>query len=170
MKKANGLPIYGLACPKQQMTTTYLSPKERKCGCKINAPTKQAPISYGNPVNTLPDVGSQIFDSVTNSPFEEQTVHIQNLSNGETTVTQPNGFFLIKAQPSDDLKITHVGYGDIIIKASELTDKIVLDESSEFLDEIVLSPKAKKTGMVLLGLAAFFGIVYASADDDKKTS
>ncbi len=169
MKKANGLPIYGLACPKQQITTTFLSPNEKKCGCKIK-PMKQAPINYGNPVNTLPDVGSQIFDSVTNSPFEEQTVHILNMNNGEATVTQPNGFFLIKAQPSDDLKITHVGYGDIIIKASELTDKIVLDESSEFLDEIVLSPKTKKTGLVLLGLAAVFGIVYASSDDDKKTA
>lgn len=160
-------PIYGLACPNKQIVeTTVLSPNQTKCGCKTRQYVKQSPISI-----RVMEVGSQIFDSVTGNPFDSQTVHIQNLDNGVKTVTQENGQFVIAAEPTDTLKITHVGYGEIIITASELTDKIVLNETFDTLDEVELKPKKQvKAGLVVLGLATALALVYASADEEKKTS
>ena len=67
------------------------------------------------------------------------------------------------------LEITHVGYGKITIKASDLTDKVQMNESFDALDEVVIKPK-QKTGLALLGLATTLAIIYASADDEKKKS
>ena len=161
--KKKGNPIYGLACPSKQLIK--FSEKERKCGCTIEHPIKplvDQTISSSN-------YSSQIFNSITNAPFDTQ-VHILNLTNGQGTVTQPNGQFVIQALPSDLLQITHVGFGKVTVKASELTDKIVLDETSEDLDEVIISSKPQKAGLALLGLAIAFGVIYASSDDDKKTS
>ena len=163
--ETNGLPIYGLACPNKQHLKRHLSPNETKCGCTINGPTKLAPIDYGDPVNTL-KIGSQVYDGVTGNPFEAQTVHIQNMTSGKTTVTKPNGHFVIEAYPSDLLQITHVGYGSFTVEASELTGKVILEESFENLDTVVLGKKPNN-GLVLFGLATVFAIVYASADDSK---
>ena len=161
--KKKGNPIYGLACPSTQLIK--FSEKEKKCGCTIEYPIKplvDQTISSSN-------YSSQIFNSITNAPFDTQ-VHILNLTNGQGTVTQPNGQFVIQALPSDLLQITHVGFGEVTVKASELTDKIVLDETSEDLDEVIISSKPQKAGLALLGLAIAFGVIYASSDDDKKTS
>ncbi|WP_299135260.1 hypothetical protein [uncultured Tenacibaculum sp.] len=161
-------PIIGLACPGPQIKTTF-SPKEKQCGCQTMQPTKHAPIKYGDPINTLDDYGSLIIDSITGDAFDTQ-VHILNLNNGQGAVTGANGQFVIKALPTDQLKITHVGYGEVIVTASDLTDKVVLNEVSENLDEVVIGSKSKNGGLVLLGLAAVFAVVYASSDDDKKSS
>ncbi|CAL2104625.1 hypothetical protein [Tenacibaculum sp. 190130A14a] len=164
--KNNGLPIYGLACPEQQLIkTTVLSPNEKKCGCK----TRQYASMPFTETKKQSAFGSQIIDGVTGNPFKPETVHIHNLSNGATTVTEKDGRFIIPAQADDMLEITHVGYGKITIKASDLTDKVQMNESFDALDEVVIKPK-RKTGLALLGLAATLAIIYASADDEKKKS
>lgn len=164
MKQGN--PIYGLACPSDALIkTTHISPNEKKCGCKSR---HYAEVPF-NQTTMKTAYESQIFDSVTGEPFVTQ-VHIQNITTGAATATEENGVFVIAADPSDILKITHIGYGEITVVASELTDKVVLNEDSEMLDEAVIEPKKKKhTGLALLGLAAVFGVIYLSADDNKKT-
>lgn len=161
--KKKGNPIYGLACPSTSLIK--FSDKEKQCGCTMNHPTKP-PIDHPILMN---DYSSKIYNSITDMPFDTQ-VHILNLSNGQGTVTQPNGQFVIQALPTDLLQITHIGFGEITVKASELTDKITLEEASENLDEIVISKKTKNAGIALLGLAVAFGIVYASSDDDKPSN
>ncbi|MFL0063735.1 hypothetical protein [Tenacibaculum maritimum] len=158
-------PIYGLACPRGggMKISEPLNSKGKQCGCNIKPPKE---------IKRM-EVGSQIFDNITNSPFDTE-VHIQNLDNGEITTTKVNGQFVIAAAPTDRLKITHVGYGEMIVSAADLTDKVVLSEAYETLDEIAIGGKnkasSKKGGLVLLGLAATLAIVYASADDEKKQS
>ncbi|MFL0083695.1 hypothetical protein V2647_06870 [Tenacibaculum maritimum] len=165
-----GNPIYGLACPENNLIKTALSPKQKKCGCKMKQKMKQNLIDYGDPKEIM-KYGSLIINGSTGNPFETQA-HIVNLDNGEATVTEPNGTFIIKALPTDRLKITHVGFGDYEIIAQDLTREVSLDEVSENLDEVVIKPRKKsKNGLLeVLGLAAVFGVIYASSDDDKKAS
>ncbi|WP_299673257.1 carboxypeptidase-like regulatory domain-containing protein [uncultured Tenacibaculum sp.] len=164
-------PIYGLACPQtNHLTKPVLSPREKKCGCM--KPVKHPPIKYGDPINNiLKDYGSLIIDNSTDTPFSTQ-VHIYNLDSGEGTVTDANGQFIIQAKPTDKLKISHVGFGEIIVVAKDLTDKVVLNESNENLDEVIIGSKKKsKNGVLaLFALAATFGVIYLSADDNKKVT
>ena len=167
-------PIYGLACPGNvaMISANSLSPKQRKCGCQLasSRTTKYAPIDYNNQKKPT-KYGATVFDSVTGKIFKTQA-HIENLTNGEKTATDEHGKFYIPARPSDMLRITHVGYGSIEIVASDLTDKVVLNEQSEELDEVTVGAKKKSynSGLALLGLVTVFGLVYASADDQKSAS
>ncbi|MFL0077021.1 peptidase associated/transthyretin-like domain-containing protein [Tenacibaculum maritimum] len=163
MQKGN--PIYGLSCPPA------FTPKQKKCGCKLkNAKRSPIDIDFGNPKEIM-KYSSLIINESTGLPFETQ-VHVLNLDNGEATVTAPNGTFIIKALPTDRLKITHVGFGDYEVTAQDLTQKVSLNEVSENLEEVVINPKkkSKKGLLTILGLVAVCGVVYVSSDNDKKSS
>ncbi len=160
-------PIYGLACPKK-INTKVITPLQKKCGCTMKTNPHPTKPHVNHPTNILKSYGSIVFNNVTNTPFDTQ-VHILNLSNGQGTVTNANGQFIIQALPTDLLKITHIGFGEVTVKASELTDKITLDEDLQDLDEVVITPKSKKNGaLIALALAGVLAVVYASSDDDKK--
>lgn len=147
--------LYGLACPNPNLKKKNSRIKE-ECRCKNQQKREHNMEAKG-----------QLINSVTGTNFKANTAHIVNLTNGEATVTQQNGFFVIKALPSDDLKITHVGFGDLFIKASELSEKVFLEEENSLLDEIVLSPKIKKNGLIFLSLAISIGALSISANSKK---
>ncbi|CAM1355847.1 hypothetical protein [Tenacibaculum halocynthiae] len=179
MKKETNLPIYGLAgmaCPTKVSTSTEefdtnLSRTEKQCGCSLNSQTIKYAIKKAPMTKRRRIASSQIIDSVTGEHFPAQTVHVQNTTNGEAGTLNPNGAFSILAEPEDELKITHIGYKTILIKAINLKARTTLHENSEELEgvEITSSPKKKTNNALIgLGLLAVFGIAYATADDKKK--
>lgn len=69
------------------------------------------------------------------------------------TITDINGVFKIEASPNDKLTITFIGYLDATVTASGTNIKIVLEEDSKTLDEVVVvgygtQKKATLTGAV----------------------
>lgn len=180
MKRETKLPIIGLAgmtCPSKGRTTveefdTELSRTEKQCGCSLDHQTIKYAIKKAPMTKKRRIASSQIIDSVTGEHFPAQSVHVQNLSNGEAGTLNPNGAFSILAEPDDNLKITHIGYKTILIKAQDLKGRITLQENSEELEgvEITSNPKKKtNNALVGLGLLAVLGIAYATADDKKKS-
>lgn len=95
-------------------------------------------------LNVLPSFGFAQTFQITTCGENSQSIsyaHIQNLTNGEKTLSNADGSFVLDLRSdSDFVKISHVGFGTRELKASELlANRIICLESQDFeLSEIVV--------------------------------
>lgn len=95
-------------------------------------------------LNVLPSFGFAQTFQITTCGENSQSIsyaHIQNLTNGEKTLSNADGSFVFDLRSDSDLvKISHIGFGTRELKASELlANRIICLESQDFeLSEIVV--------------------------------
>lgn len=89
-----------------------------------------------NVVQQQISVSGVVVDNQGN-PIIGASVLEEKTSNG--TITNLDGEFKLTVAAGSMLKITFIGYKDVLVKASDVKDlKIVLEEDTETLDEVVV--------------------------------
>lgn len=87
-------------------------------------------------------ITGKVYD-VAGEPIIGANVLIQGTTQG--VITDMEGAFQLKADPSQSLVISFLGYKDMILSIGTKTNfKIVLEEDSEKLDEVVVVGYAPK--------------------------
>ena len=93
------------------------------------------------PIMAMPQqplsIDAKIIDGETDQPLPYASIYITD-SHG--TISNQEGEFAIKALPADRLRISYVGYETQIVKASEISDVILLKPQAIRLSEVVVKP------------------------------
>ncbi|WP_373783070.1 carboxypeptidase-like regulatory domain-containing protein, partial [Bacteroides heparinolyticus] len=82
-------------------------------------------------------IDAKIIDGETKQPLPYASIYITD-SHG--TISNQEGEFAIKALPTDRLRISYIGYETQTIKASEISDVILLKPQAIRLNEVVVKP------------------------------
>ncbi len=82
-------------------------------------------------------IDAKIIDGETKQSLPYASIYITD-SHG--TISNQEGEFVIKALPTDRLRISYVGYETQTIKASEISDVILLKPQAIRLNEVVVKP------------------------------
>ena len=97
-------------------------------------------------------VTGKVYD-VSGEPIIGASVLIQGTTQG--TITDIDGAFQLKAQPSQTLVVSFLGYKDVILPVGNKNDfKITLEEDSKKLDEVVVVGYATQKKVNLTGSVA----------------
>ena len=83
-------------------------------------------------------IKGQIVDAKSNEPLIGVNITVEGTSNG--TISDVDGHFTLTATPDAVLKISYIGYRDILLKVADLKkDAIIsLEEDSKQLEEVVV--------------------------------
>ncbi|WP_165483484.1 carboxypeptidase-like regulatory domain-containing protein [Prevotella heparinolytica] len=82
-------------------------------------------------------IDAKVIDGETKQSLPYASIYITD-SHG--TISNQEGEFVIKALPTDRLRISYVGYETQTIKASEISDVILLKPQAIRLNEVVVKP------------------------------
>ena len=97
-------------------------------------------------------VTGKVYDAA-GEPIIGASVVIQGTTQG--TITDIDGAFQLKAQPSQTLVVSFLGYKDVILPVGNKNDfKITLEEDSKKLDEVVVVGYATQKKVNLTGSVA----------------
>lgn len=108
-----------------------------------------------NVVQQQISVSGVVVDNQGN-PIIGASVLEEKTSNG--TITNLDGEFKLTVAAGSMLKITFIGYKDVLVKASDVKDlKIVLEEDTETLDEVVVVGFGTQKKVNLTGSVAVVG-------------
>ena len=83
-------------------------------------------------------IKGQIVDAKSNEPLIGVNITVEGTSNG--TISDVDGHFTLTATPDAVLKISYIGYREILLKVADLKkDAIIsLEEDSKQLEEVVV--------------------------------
>ena len=94
----------------------------------------------------------KVYD-VSGEPIIGASVVIQGTTQG--TITDMDGAFQLKAQPSQTLVVSFLGYKDVILPIGNKNNfKVTLEEDSKKLDEVVVVGYATQKKVNLTGSVA----------------
>lgn len=134
--------------------------EKTSCGCQGNSNTQT--------MGKIKVTGT-IVDKNTKEPLIG--AHVQNLETKEGTVTDGNGYYSLLGSNDHLIKISFVGYKDLTLPISNITDMVELEEDG-LLDEIVITAKksvTKNAGLIVgIGLLSLF--TYAKTKQKKVVS
>ena len=82
-------------------------------------------------------IDAKIIDGETKQSLTYASIYI---TDGHGTISNQEGEFAIKALPTDRLRISYVGYETQTIKASDISDVILLKPQAIRLNEVVVKP------------------------------
>lgn len=82
-------------------------------------------------------IDAKIIDGETKQSLPYASIYI---TDGHGTISNQEGEFAIKALPTDRLRISYVGYETQTIKASDISDVILLKPQAIRLNEVVVKP------------------------------
>ncbi|MFN3753309.1 hypothetical protein [Flavobacterium sp.] len=103
----------------------------------IPKPIATTPITIKNQVNATMTLKTLVADTVGVLPLATVSINNDKFSTTETGVFQKTGIGI-----NDIVTITYVGYKPFTAKASDIPAKVILQEASEQLNEVVIiTPK-----------------------------
>lgn len=81
-------------------------------------------------------IQGHVLDAATQEPLIGVSVHEKGGTNG--TITDLQGMFNLKTSPESTIAISYIGYKSVEFKASAVPSKILLNEDTKTLDEVVV--------------------------------
>ncbi len=84
----------------------------------------------------------KIIDAQTNEPLMGAEVYNHTRKKG--TVSDINGYVTIEAAPQDKMEIRYLGYKPVIIMAQNIGDTVVMEQTAETLDTVIIETTREK--------------------------